>query len=231
MLKSFGCSFIFGNDLSDDGRDQQCATASALTWPALLAQQNDLPYVCYAKGGAGNFLIMDRALKHIGAGGDDVYVIGWTWSSRFDYNLQAHHLPNGFTERFHQFEWQTITPTDDHDLARIYYRDIQSEYRDVLASLSQMLTVLTVLHAKRLRYVMTNLDPILFDQRWRIFPGVTALQQAVKPYITDFDGQDFLTWSRNQGFDISANLHPLEPAHAAAAGLLAARFDTILRRA
>jgi hypothetical protein len=37
-LKSFGCSFIFGSELSDDGRNGLYATGSRLTWPAHVAQ-------------------------------------------------------------------------------------------------------------------------------------------------------------------------------------------------
>ena len=37
-VKSFGCSFIFGSELSDDGYGGPYATPSQLTWPAHLAR-------------------------------------------------------------------------------------------------------------------------------------------------------------------------------------------------
>ena len=64
-LKSFGCSFIFGSDLADDGRDGPYATPSQLTWPALLAQHLGRDYQCYARPGSGNLQILNTILNQI----------------------------------------------------------------------------------------------------------------------------------------------------------------------
>ena len=64
-LKSFGCSFIWGSDLPDDGRNLPRATASRLTWPALLAQDLEYEYECHARPGAGNLQITERLLNQI----------------------------------------------------------------------------------------------------------------------------------------------------------------------
>ena len=62
-LKSFGCSFIYGTDLADDGRGFIAATPSRLTWPALLAQNLDYSYECYARPGCGNLRILEKILN------------------------------------------------------------------------------------------------------------------------------------------------------------------------
>jgi len=60
IIKSFGCSFIFGNELTDDGRDTLYATSSKFTWPALLAKHYDFEYCTYARPGSGNLQILER---------------------------------------------------------------------------------------------------------------------------------------------------------------------------
>ena len=64
---------------------------------------------------------------------------------------------------------------------------------------------------------MTYMDELMFDKRWHTTPAVADLQDYIQPYMTTFEGKSFLDWSKDQGFAISDKLHPLEPAHAAAA--------------
>jgi hypothetical protein len=42
-------------------------------------------------------------------------------------------------------------------------------------------------------------------------------RNQIKNNLRWFDGQGFLAWSRNQGFEESESWHPLDRAHAAAA--------------
>jgi hypothetical protein len=69
------------------------------------------------------------------------------------------------------------------------------------------------------------MDDLIFDQRWHSTPAVIDLQEYVKPYITMFDGQTFLDWSRANNYLISTTLHPLEQAHCAAADYVIKVFD------
>lgn len=48
-------------------------------------------------------------------------------------------------------------------------------------------------------------------------PSIKYLQQLTRPQLKTFQGTDFLTWSRNQGFAITELLHPLHQAHREAA--------------
>ena len=63
MLKSFGCSFIYGSDLSDDGKGFPLASPSKLSWPSLLAQSLNYTYECYARPGSGNLRILEKVLN------------------------------------------------------------------------------------------------------------------------------------------------------------------------
>jgi hypothetical protein len=74
------------------------------------------------------------------------------------------------------------------------------------------------------------MDELLFDQQWNTSPAVLALQSYIKPYLTTFDGKTFLDWSRQHGYPESAQWHPLEQAHRAAANYIIKNFDSEISR-
>lgn len=218
-LKSFGCSFIFGSDLPDDGFGTQRPTPSNLTWPALVAGHFRLAYECYARPGAGNLQILEQVLNQAAVGNNDVFVIGWTWIDRFDYYDSAW---NGRTTLS---PWRTIMPVDTDALAKTYYRDLHSEYRDKFVNLCHIKTAIDMLEQKGIKYVMTYMDPLLFDQQWHVSAAVLDLQDILKPLMTTFESKSFLQWSRAHGFAESPAWHPLQQAHAEASKLVIKVFD------
>jgi hypothetical protein len=113
-------------------------------------------------------------------------------------------------------------PVDTTDLAKTYYRDLHSEYRDKFTSLCHIKLAIDTLNQRGIPFVMTYMDELLFDQRWHVSESVLDLQSHIKPHMTTFEGLTFLDWSKSQGFEISPAWHPLEPAHAAAADYLIA---------
>lgn len=222
-LKSFGCSFIFGTDLADDGRNSKLPTASNLTWPAHLAQYLGFEYECLARPGAGNLQIAERVLSDLADPEPCFYVIGWTWIDRFDYtNSNISNEP--MQSRW--MNWRTLMPIDTGELASAYYKGLHSEFRDKLSSLMAIKLVIDTMQQKGKSFLMTYQDDLLFDQRWNHTPAVIELQNFTKPYMTDFEGKTFLQWSKSQGHEISPTLHPLESAHRAGADYLITVFDT-----
>ena len=77
--------------------------------------------------------------------------------------------------------------------------------------------VIDALKAKKIPFVMTYMDDLLFDTRWNTSDSIKYLQDYIRPYMTDFEGKTFLEWSRQNGYAESTNWHPLEQAHKAAA--------------
>lgn len=222
-IKSFGCSFIFGNDLADDGRDLPIPTASNFTWPALVAAHLNSGYECYARPGSGNLQIAERILSHLDHDQPVFFIIGWTWIDRFDYtNDSINNKPIQSKWR----NWRTITPADNSDLAQSYYRGLHSEFRDKLSSLMCIKLVIDTLIQKRIPFLMTYMDSLLFDQTHTVTPAVVDLQNFIRPYMTQFEGQSFLEFSKKNKYPISSTLHPLEEAHRAAADHMITVFDT-----
>jgi hypothetical protein len=216
-LKSFGCSFIFGSELADDGRDLPIPTASNFTWPAHLAQHLGYEYDCRARPGSGNLQIAERVLTHAVDNDSTLFVIGWTWIDRFDFtNSQINNHPIAA-----QWEnWRTIMPIDTTPLAKTYYQGLHTEYRDKLTTLMSIRLVIDTLKQKNIPFLMTYMDDLIFDQRWHTTPAVLDLQEYIKPYMTTFDNLNFLDWSRKNGYAISEAWHPLEDAHKAVADYL-----------
>ena len=182
---------------------------SPLPWPALVADQLGVESVNHAWPGIGNLRISESVLMH--SDPDDLHVIGWTWIDRFDY-------VNSHTEH-----WHTVRPGSDHALADHYYRDLHSQYRDMLTNLMYVRSALEHLIQQKSRFIMTYMDPLLFEpvmDSWHPSAAITGLQNRIRPYCCDFQGRTFLQWSRDLGFAESAFWHPLDAAHAAAADIM-----------
>lgn len=217
-LKSFGCSLIFGTDLHDDGRDGSWATPSGFSWPALLAQHLGYEYHCWARPGAGNLQILDRLLNVLAAPDDSLFVIGWTWVDRFDY-VSDRADPWAMTQKEYT-KWSTIMPIDDTNEAGFYYKHLHTETRDKLTSLIYIKTALDILLQTNQPFIMTSLDPLIFDEKYNCSPGMKHLQDYIRPYISHFQGKNFVDYSQDRGHPISATMHPLESAHRDVADLV-----------
>lgn len=223
---SFGCSLIFGTDLNDDNRGHSYPTASNFTWPALIAKTFDLDYNCRAHGGLGNLGILDRVLRATDWYPDNIFIIGWSFIDRFDYsNPNGAHFNNGSTD------WSTLRPNESGTLAESYYKHLHSEFKDKFSSLLYINTAIHTLNKKGIPFVMTVIDDLLWEDKWHAPPYIQNMQGEIRPYISDFEGMNFLDWSHHRGFEISPTGHPLEEAHAAAAELMASKIDAILHKA
>ena len=103
---------------------------------------------------------------------------------------------------------------------------MHSEFRDKFVSLTSIKLAIDTLQQRNIPFVMTSLDALLFDQRWHTSPAILELQSYIKPYIIDFDGQNFLDWTKTNGYPIGPGGHPLEEAHRAGAYYIIKVFDT-----
>lgn len=198
-LKSFGCSFVYGNELNDCN-----GQASNLTWPALIAKRLGLDYECYAQAGCGNLHIANNILNQVSVE-PAVYVINWTWIDRFDYVNSAND------------SWISLLPNDTSENSNYYFKHIHSQFRDKLTTLMHMKMTLDTLQQCQQKFIMTLMDETVFETQWHTSGSVAFLQQKIEPYIKRFDGLSFLDWSRRNGYPESNLWHPLETAHQAAA--------------
>jgi hypothetical protein len=229
-LKSFGCSFIFGSELSDDVQNIrhttvngvliQYTTGSRLTWPAHLAKHLGYKYQPYARPGSGNLQTAERVLSHLATNEQAFFVINWTYIDRFDYvNVNDPTKCPGMP-------WSTIMPVDTTNIANTYYKNLHSEIRDKLTTLMSIRLVIDTLKQKGCPFIMTYIDDLIFDTQWNTSPAITDLQDYIKPHMTTFKGVNFQQWSKKNGYPITPIGHPLEEAHAVAGQLMIKVFDT-----
>lgn len=226
-LKSFGCSFIYGSDLADQINYDPAQTLyedpthSLKTWPALMAEKLGLEYECYALCGIGNFKILCDIVCQASLDDPAVFVINWTWMDRFDFVDDTE-------------QWQTVRPGQSCDRSKNYYKHFHSHIKDMMSSIYNINSAVTILQDLKIPFVMTymdynilsNLDPNYHDPKY-----VSVVQKRIRPFLLDFENKNFLDWSRHKGYRVSDLWHPLEEAHEAAAELMLPVIDATLHKA
>jgi hypothetical protein len=202
-IKSFGCSFVYGTDLSDCSDHKY----SQLTWPALIADHLGLEYQCFACPGQGNFKIYADILANSTPQESSVFVVNWTWIDRFDYID-------------HRESWQTLRPAEENSLQKFYYQNLHSQMQDMITDATYIIAAAEHLKELQIPSVMTYMDRLLFETvnpSWHNPKYVESLQRKLCSILIDFNGLNFLDWSRANKYAVSEHWHPLEDAHAAAA--------------
>ena len=219
QVKSFGCSFIFGSELADDGKNGLYAIGSRLTWPALLAKHYNYQYQTHAKPGSGNLQILERLMSHFAGPVNDktICIVGWSWIDRFDYCIENSPWPG--------LPWATLMPIDTTETARVYYKNLHSELQDKLVNLLYIKQAIDLLKEKSIPFIMTYMDHLLFDDKWNTTPAITEMQKYIKTYMTTFEGLNFQEWTKKHNFSITKIGHPLEQAHQVAADYIIQAFD------
>ena len=228
-LKSFGCSFIFGTDLHDDGRDGTWATPSQFSWPALLAKGLDYEYKCFARPGSGNLQIWERLINSLADAEPALYVIGWTWIDRFDYIVDQSQARDFRWPGDRGASWKSLMPISTDTVSENYYRHLHSEHRDKLVSIQCIKSAIDLLKSHGHQFIMSYMDNLILDQQWNTSPGMILLQNEISPYLSDFKGKNFVDYSRDRGHEISATMHPLESAHADVAQLVLDNLDDYIK--
>jgi hypothetical protein len=232
ILKSFGCSFTFGSDLHDSQKyllDENRPVPSQFSWPALLAKNLNGSYECFASPGAGNLKILEKVLTQSANDiGTSIFVINWSFIDRYDY-IVGEYLGDHWDPIDNEF-WHTIRPTSIDQVATTYYQNLHSQLCDKLKTLTYIKCVIDSLTQKNIPFIMTYLDDLIFETEWHTTPAIIDLQNYIRLYMTTFENQTFLNWSKQKGFLFSETLHPLEDAHQAAFELIKPTLCSILHK-
>ena len=100
---SGGCSFTFGNELSDDFESRY---PSKKSWAYQLHEQSKIAdnYICCARGGIGNQAIARKVFETVAKNTDVKCVaVMWTFISRYDWAMPPHAI-------LENNRWASITP-------------------------------------------------------------------------------------------------------------------------
>ena len=208
---AFGDSFTRGDELAD--RQKSPLWSSQFTWPALIAKSLNCDYKCCALGGKGNQWIGWMAASRIEQ--DILCIVNWSWFERFDYvDVETD-------------QWTTTHPRHEDKLDHYFYRNLESDVWNLHRNLQQIHSTISLLKQNNVNFIMTCLDNSYLNDLKDFRPGkqsntvwtnaVSNLQEQVVPHIVDFEGMNFLEWSKHNSFELGPNGHPLEKAHAEAA--------------
>jgi hypothetical protein len=209
-LKSFGCSFVYGSELEDSNIELTDVVTgfvpSFKTWPALISKQLNLNYECYALPGQGNFKIYTDILANSYLDEPSIFLINWTWIDRFDYvDL------NGY--------WETLRPAEKNYKHVFYYKNLHSQLCDMINTASYIVSAAEHLTSLNCPFIMTYMDYnvlVPIDKNWHDPKYLEVLQRKLKKILVDFDGANFLDWSKRHRYPVSDIWHPLDLAHQAA---------------
>jgi len=226
-IVSFGDSFIFGTELMANAQGDQA-------WPGLAARRLGIDYETFAVPGCGNENITQQIFTYFAENSADdvVAVINWTWGARWDF-----YLANAE-------QWVTLGQTcvpsklahlvDANEAERIigFYQDYagNSSIWEKFKSLQTIYSAQQYLASLNVPCFQTYMDYEIWDQHWHSNAYIQNLQNLTRPVLLDFEGKNFLDWSRDNGFDVSDPAwHPLEEAHAAACDLWIAHYAQALK--
>lgn len=207
-LIAAGCSFVYGNELSDVG--EIASRPSQLSFPALLAQQHNLEYVCLGTPGGGNDTAVRRVVETV-TGSEEIVLVNWTFADRHEFY-------------FEHEGWQNIIP-DKNRFCKEFFTSLQSEY-SVYHTVKNMVFLSNYLDKKGVPYVYTFADLLL--QYNTPATQILASEIGHKRCFRWSDDANFLGWAIKQGFAIGPGSHPLDEAHAKSAELIDPLFTKIL---
>ena len=204
-------SWLIALQISPD--NSHLVTYSQFTWPALIAKSLNCDYKCCAIGGKGNQWISWQVCFSIKQ--DILFIVNWSWFERFDY-------VDVVTDNGKQLIHVMKTNLDHY-----FYRNLDSDVWNLHRNLQQIHSTISLLKQNNINFIMTCLDPqyslAYYDlrppeiKRSRWTNAILNLQEQILPHIVDFEGMNFLEWSKHNSFELGPNGHPLEKAHAEAA--------------
>ena len=179
ILSAFGDSFTFGSDLAD-----QDTCASTQVWPSLLAKNLELEFKNYATPGIGNLIIADDVLRCLQTHGNSIfYIINWTWIDRFDYigsEIHENNVGRVLVENI----WQTVRPTAESEIDKAYYKFFHCDLTSKLTNLLYINNTLQALVKNHCKFLMTNMDHLLFNKKYHCTKSSTYLHNETNPYIS-----------------------------------------------
>lgn len=258
-ILSGGCSFTFGNELSDDRGKNSPSNRSWAKGLCDLVQGN---YYSVAKGGIGNSAIARKVFEYISHNKVDFVLIMWSFPSRYDWAMPRN-------KNLEKTRWASITPweadqkqsevfkalsgsepqqeiwkkrmnllegTGVKPFANSLYRYAANEYHEIYLSWKSIIWLQNILEKKKIPYMFSLCDNTLFYNQLTPHFELDGLMGALYKEI------NFTNWfsfgERMMGFNQWSLLndyprgttHPLDQAHKDAVQLMKDKFLQIIKK-
>ena len=228
ILVAAGDSFIWGSELTDCRNDY-----SKQTFPALLARQSNMEYVCAAYPGNANNAISRMAIDAVSKiEGDKFLLVEWTYPQRAEFRINN--------------EWVSINSwhINAKEFSESYFKYAgNSEYYEIYSVLKEIVFLQQYCMINKIPYMFMTADNHFFQHENYIRRSDTELENLFnqinwgnwfwfgsgtqKNEIGASIG--FCQWVIKNKYKVGVQLHPLEEAHKAAALLIMEKFDELVK--
>lgn len=220
-LLAGGCSLIYGSEIND-----ATIRFSRLTYPALIAKQFDLDYICVANPGNGNDAICRRVIEELT---DDVklVVVNWSYHDRFEFH-------------YNDIGWQNLKFPNSafevkiNELAKPFYSQLTELY-SWYKYLQDILLLQTFLTDKNIPFIFSSADDEFFNnitiKSDELYQKLYSLIDFSKWFYwrDKFDNNiGFVKWAKTYDYPMGPAHHPLESAHQGTYELIRPIVETIL---
>ena len=231
IIVAGGDSFVWGSELADSphgGKDGY----SRSTYPALLAKQANMDYVCAAYPGNANQAISRMAVNSCSNNKDPFLFVSWTYPQRAEFMFND--------------EWKSINSwhTTEKEFSKHYFNHINSEYFELYSTLKEILFLQQYCQINHIPYLFMTANNHFYQHEnyirrrdadidnlynninwdnWFWFPPGIKANETQAP-------RGFYQWAIENKYSIGPAGHPLEQAHADAALLIKEKFDELVKK-
>ena len=225
-IVGFGDSFVFGSELQNNHDGSR-------SWIGQAAQKLGCDYLTTAVPGCGNDAIARQIYSYFSNNtvSDTLAVINWTWTNRWDFYIVEHETwitlgPTCVPEKLKDL----VARTEAEDMIDFYqHRANSSLVWNKTRNLQTIYATQCYMRQHNIVSIQTYMDDQLFDTQFHAPDYIRELQQLVKPSMENFQGLNFVDWSKQNGYAVSKQgMHPLEDAHISACELWIERYSQVL---
>ena len=229
IIVAGGDSFIWGSELADSPHGGKYGYSRS-TYPALLAKQANIDYVCAAYPGNANQAISRMAINSCSK--DPFLFVTWTYPQRAEFMFND--------------EWKSINSwhTTEKEFSKHYFNHTNSEYFELYSTLKEILFLQQYCRLNHIPYLFMTADNHFYQtenyhrrsnfelknlytqidwQSWFFFPAGNQANETQAP-------RGFYQWAIENKYSIGADGHPLEDAHRDAALLIKEKFNELVKK-
>ena len=233
-----GDSFIYGSELSDcfvEHNGIATEQISQLTYPALIAKEAGLDYICVARPGYSNSAIR-RTVMNICEQHKDIslVIVSWTFRGRYEFRINQQwkqisswvavddikeiekkfQFDNPIVLKHHADELTTAKQSGLNSFAKWIYANTD-DVAEIYDTMSNIIMLQQYLTLSDIPYIFTAADRNSVDVNVDD-TSVQTLQNQLSKSWGWFDNKGFYTWAQDMKFPF-ATTHPREEAHIEAA--------------
>jgi hypothetical protein len=227
-----GDSFVWGSELKDSPHGGINGYSQS-TFPALLAKQYNMSYVCAAHPGNANNAITRMSVDALSNINDNKFLlVQWTYPQRAEFRFDNKWVSIN--------SWHTV----QKDFSQQYFKYVgDSEYYEIYSILKEVVFLQNYCQVNKIPYMFLTADNhfychenydrsrdksinCLYDQidwcKWYFFPNGVRSNETQTP-------RGFYRWAVENKYLVGPQQHPLEKAHRDASELMRDKFNELVK--